>query len=524
MSAKARLGLVVAYAFVTFWAFPQPVAGRVLDFGSLLGWLAPALLVLVVRDLSPGRAFRWGFGAGLVAHTALIHWIYVVTVVYGNAPVVVGLVAPALLAGYCALFGGLFGLAASLLARRGLAWPWSLAAVWTVLDHLRAWEFPWGTLGYVQHENPALLPLAAWGGVYALSFVTVLGGAALAALVPGTDTGGRRAAAIALAAVVAAHGLGLVLGASEPEQGPTVRVAVLQGNIDQGVKWSRGWAEKTLALYEDLTRRAAADGARVVAWPETAVPGVIEGSTALRRRLERLAAETGADLVVGGVGVAYQGEPRPSAYFDSGYVVSPTRGFTDRYDKVKLVPFGEYVPFRPLLGLFIGAVASGATSLDVSPGERPRAVVLEDAGVPAGVVVCYELLFPDLVRRFAADGGELLLAITNDAWYGRTGAPYQFLAMTALRSAETGLWTARAANTGVSGFIDGRGRVRERTPIFERAWRVADVPRHPSPREATFYVRHGDVFAGLCWVAVLGLAVAGRLRRKAAPDVRDAGE
>jgi apolipoprotein N-acyltransferase len=122
-------------------------------------------------------------------------------------------------------------------------------------------------------------------------------------------------------------------------------------------------------------------------------------------------------------------------------------------------------------------------------------------------------LFPDLVRRFAADGGRALLAITNDAWYGRTGAPYQFLAITALRSAETGLWTARAANSGVSGFIDGTGSVRTATPIFEPAWRVAEVPLHPDPRGATFYVRHGDWFAWACWALWAALFAIGAARR-----------
>jgi apolipoprotein N-acyltransferase len=146
-----------------------------------------------------------------------------------------------------------------------------------------------------------------------------------------------------------------------------------------------------------------------------------------------------------------------------------------------------------------------------------RGVDLESGGgLRAGVVVCYELLFPDLVRRFAADGAELLLAITNDAWYGRTGAPHQFLAITALRSAETGLFTARAANTGVSGFIDGRGRVLEATPIFERTWRVMDVPRHPHPARATFYVRHGDVLAWSCVAGSAALLAAAARRARIA--------
>jgi apolipoprotein N-acyltransferase len=151
------------------------------------------------------------------------------------------------------------------------------------------------------------------------------------------------------------------------------------------------------------------------------------------------------------------------------------------------VPFGEYVPFQDLLGRFVVAIARGIATTGVTPGAEPRAVELPLPGpgerpLIAGVPICYELLFPDLVRRFVRDGAEMLLAITNDAWYGRTGAPFQFLAMTALRSAETGVWTARAANTGVSAIIDGRGRVRSRTRIFERGWLAADVPRRSSGR------------------------------------------
>jgi apolipoprotein N-acyltransferase len=142
--------------------------------------------------------------------------------------------------------------------------------------------------------------------------------------------------------------------------------------------------------------------------------------------------------------------------------------------------------------------------------------------VSAGVPICYELLFPDLVRRFAGDGAEVLLAITNDAWYGRTGAPYQFLAMTALRSAETRLWTARAANTGVSAVIDARGRVRSRTRIFERGLLVSDLPLRPAPIGGSFYTRYGDVFAYACWagVGVLGLVAARRPRRDGAEPPR----
>jgi apolipoprotein N-acyltransferase len=284
-------------------------------------------------------------------------------------------------------------------------------------------------------------------------------------------------------------------------------VAVLQGNIDQGVKWSRDWAERTLAIYEDLTRAAAADGARLVVWPETAVPGSPDADAMLRERLLALARKQRVVLVVGAVGL----EPSPDSaswarYFDSAFVYDPERGELDRYDKTHLVPFGEYVPFRSLLGRLFRAVATGIASADVSAGAAPRSVSLPGLGpggddLPVGIPICYELLFPDLMRRFAGDGARVLLAITNDAWYGRTGAPYQFLVMTALRAAESGRWIARAANTGVSALIDGEGRVRAETRIFERGFLVGEVELASPERQPTFYVRHGDWFAWACWAA-----------------------
>ena len=228
--------------------------------------------------------------------------------------------------------------------------------------------------------------------------------------------------------------------------------------------------------------------------------------------------------MIGGVGVAFDGAARPSRFFDSAFVLEDSGAFIERYDKTHLVPFGEYVPFQDLLGRFLEAVARGIATTGVTPGPAPRSVAMAgaaaaDGPLSIGIPICYELLFPDLVRRFAADGAQVLLAITNDAWYGRTGAPYQFLAITALRSAETRLWTARAANTGISAFIDARGRVRAATPLFEMAYLVDDVPLHSDPRRSSFYVRHGDVFAAACWLGSVSLAgwVLWRRRVHASP-------
>ncbi|MDH3212579.1 MAG: apolipoprotein N-acyltransferase [Myxococcales bacterium] len=523
----ATRGLLCAgYVAVTFLAFPHPIGDRVLDLGCVLAWGSPALLLLALGGLSPARAGQIAFAAAFAAHALILHWIYIVTVVYGGAPPIAGVLGPAGLGAYAAAFTGALGAAWAWLDRRGSASPFAAAALWAALDHLRSFAlsgFPWATLGYAQHHNPALLALAPYTGVYGLSFVTVLGGAALARVV--VDARARRrpgpSAWAALATVAIVHAAGLGVGAADDAESglETVRVAVLQGNIDQGVKWSPARAGAILDVYEDLTRRAAADGARIVVWPETAVPGGIDPDAPPAPRLAALARETGALLVLGAVGLEYDGGPRPARFYDSAFLLGPAGGFAGRYDKAHLVPFGEYVPLRDLLGRVFVAIARGMATVGVTPGDGPRALDFAVPGsaskrVSAGVPICYELLFPDLMRRFVDDGAQVLFAITNDAWYGRTGAPYQFLAITALRSAESRVWTARAANTGVSAIIDARGRIRSQTRIFERARLVADLPLRPAPIGGSFYTRYGDVFAWGCWAgaAVLGLRAFSRGR------------
>lgn len=515
MARRARRGWLAGYVATTFLAFPHPIADRVVDLGLFVSWLAPACLLLGLRGLPPRSAARAAFTASWIAHCGVLHWIHVVTVEYGHAPAILGPFAVALLALYPALFAAAFGAAAAALSRRsstpgsGLPSPWVAAALWAALDHGKtfvATGFPWALLGYAQHHNGPLLALAPFTGVFGLSFVVALGGAALAALLAAWRHGARlsRPALAALAAVATLHVAGaLDLARDAPPDGRRLRVAIAQGNIEQGVKWNPEWAMRTLDIYAELTRRAVAAGAQVVLWPETAVPGLPDAAPELADFLARLARDHGVVLVVGAVGFERTGERR--AFYDSAFAWDATGRFLDRYDKTHLVPFGEYVPFRDLLGRFVSAIARGAADTDVSPGPAPRAIRLpfgDDADpVSVGVPICYELLFPDLMRRFAADGAEALFGITNDAWYGRTGAPYQFLAITALRSAESRLWTARAANTGVSALIDDRGRVQEQTRIFERDVRIGEIVLRPAPDGGSFYTRHGDWFAGTCWAA-----------------------
>lgn len=532
--SKKRCMWGVAFALATFFAFPQPLPaglsfGRseiVLDFGFGFGWLAAACWFLSLDGLSVRRAAKYGFGLGLGTYSLFLYWIYVVTVRYGGAPPFVGVFTPVGGALYFAFFTTLCAASWRWLAVRGCDNAFCAALLWVVFEHLRTFVFtgfPWALLGYSQHHNFALVTWAPWIGVLGISCIVALGGAALAEVMQGL-TGSvsqvriRRSAAMSLfcvGSILVAGALRVLFFEKAPagaDAAETLRVAIAQGNIDQGDKWSPEWADRTLQIYEELTWQARAAGAEVVLWPETAVPGPLLPDTIMTERVTRLARETGLTLVVGAVAFEFADAAADPLVFDSAYMVRSDGEIVERYDKSHLVPFGEYLPFRKLLGGFITAIARGAAFADVTAGPEPKpmSVPLVPTPTPAltvGVPICYELIFPDLVRQFVRQGGRALFALTNDAWYGRSGAPYQFLAITALRSAETGVWTARAANTGVSAFIDPRGRIVQRTPLFERALLVYDLPLRDTEKSYTFYVRFGDWFAGACWVILLSLVV-----------------
>jgi apolipoprotein N-acyltransferase len=536
-SQTRRLALAL-YALFTLLSFPHEIPGvGALDLGLVFAWLAPAALVVGVDGLSSRAAARAAFFASLAGHVVLFHWFIVVTVGYGGMPLVLGLLSPLLPAYWVAQFGALFAAIWVRFANRALAVVLG-ACAWVAVDWLRGWlfgGFPWATLGYALHRDELLLAWTRYGGVYALSFVAAAVGLALGQVArrrlaqsdsqagaadsppPVARSGvGPRLAGIAVGLLLA-HGLGALLLSDGAADRETVRVAAIQGNIDQGEKWDRARRERILAAYLRLSDAAGEQGADWIVWPETAIPGSLEWDPELRGRIAALARRHGAELVLGGMGIDFAaGRDEPSAYFDSAFVVGSDGEIRARYDKTHLVPFGEFVPLRGLLGRVFHSLARGLSPNDVTPGPAPRALALPapDPSAPAlrvGVPICYELIFPDRVRRFAADGAGVLLAVTNDAWYGRTGAPHQFLAMTALRSAETGLYTVRAANTGISAVIDDRGRVRERSALFEEAVIVADVPVSRSA-DATFYARHGDVFAGGCILVALAGLLGERFR------------
>jgi apolipoprotein N-acyltransferase len=274
-----------------------------------------------------------------------------------------------------------------------------------------------------------------------------------------------------------------------------LRVGLIQGNIPQDSKWSPNAQEETMARYEQMTREAVARGATLIIWPETAFPFFFQAETlpdvVYRERLRQLAVAVNTPILFGSPAFKINGIE--ISLFNRAYLLSPNGEILDSYDKIQLVPFGEYIPFHSLL-FFLDKLVQGIG--DFAAGTEQTVFVLPNAKF--SVLICYEGVFPDLTRRFVKRGAELLVNITNDAWFGRTSAPYQHLVMEAMRAVENRVPLVRAANTGFSAVVDIDGQIRSRTNLYETSFLVEDLVW---PQVTSFYATYGDVFVWLCVVS-----------------------
>jgi apolipoprotein N-acyltransferase len=290
-----------------------------------------------------------------------------------------------------------------------------------------------------------------------------------------------------------------------------VRVAVLQGNIAQEDKWNPALAGAITDRYISMTRQALAGGATFVLWPESSTPFYFEDDLDRGGAIRRLARESGATLLIGSdqvEPVRAAGQQKPSErYYNAAFLVKPDGSTGAIYRKMHLVPFGEYVPLKRVL-FFVGTIVEAVS--DFTPGDS--AVLLPIGAHTASTAICYEVIYGSLMRRFVVEGSELLTTITNDAWYGRSSAAYQHWEQAVMRSIENGRYLARAANTGISGFVDPYGRVLAKSALFEQALLVEDL-RFITHR--TIYSRIGDLVAWLSLaLTAAALLAAWRLSRR----------
>ena len=330
--------------------------------------------------------------------------------------------------------------------------------------------FPWGLLGYSQYLSLPVIQVAELGGVYGVSLVIVTVNAALAGclvLPRRAALGGVALAGVLLSGTVAFGDWRL----SVPLPSGETTVAIMQPSIEQPLKFEPGHAATTLAIYLSLTQRAGADRPDLIVWPETALPHGAPARPELLRTLVDASGSVGAPLLVGSIDVDGSTPPKLR---NTAFLLTE-RGIVGRYDKIQLVPFGEYVPLSGLIG-FVRGWAEFIAELE--PGSS--ASVFSGPPAPFGVVICYEGIFPELVREFVKGGARLIVNMTNDAWFGRTSGPWQHLAMYPFRAVEHRVTVVRAANTGVSAFIAPTGQIMGRTALY-RAHHAhrACVPARP---------------------------------------------
>jgi apolipoprotein N-acyltransferase len=483
--------VLAACAFVLALSFPRT------DW-SLTPWVAITPLLVVAVLTRPRTAFWWGLLYGGVFFLVLLRWLNFTFRVYSNIPGPLVFVPTALLAGYCAFWLAAVAWAVSRLAgRRSIGTALALAPFfWIAGEWLRGHlfgGFPWGTLGYSQYLQLPVIQIAELAGVHGVSFVIVAVNAALAG---GLLLTWRRAlAGVALAGVLVAATLAFGFARlGEPAPDVTTRVTLMQPSIEQPLKWEPKHTRETLSIYFALTRQAAAERTELIVWPETASPTVLRQDPQLVDALTAVSAELGVPMLIGSIDV----EGNPPRFRNTAFLLTD-QGIVGRYDKIHLVPFGEFIPLSGVIG-FVRDWAEFISELE--PGTRT--VVFQGPPAPYGVVICYEGIFPDLFRNFVRDGARLMVNMTNDAWFGRTSGPEQHLAMYPFRAIEHRVSVVRAANTGVSAFIAPSGQILRRLNLFQRGLLTETVPLRVG---RTLYTRLGD-WLGLAALAVSTAAVA----------------
>ncbi|MBD0305311.1 MAG: apolipoprotein N-acyltransferase [Nitrospiraceae bacterium] len=516
---KKRSGPYVWLAGLTGLLYPFCFPN--FDLG-MLAWVALVPLHLALDRLAPRRAFWLGWCAGWIASAGAMFWVVTAMHTYGKLPLILSYFALALLAAYLGLYMAVYALGLAWLRRAAPLFAFSGAPfLWVSLELIRTYLFsglPWALLGYTQYQWLPVIQIADLTGVYGVSFLIVLVNAAVSEIGLWVWSGGQvqsdrsfpwlsSSSATLAMAVTLLYGQSVLNTGRQLDLKQSLTIGVVQPNIDQAHKWDDAYRRETLDRYADLTARIA-KGADMIIWPEAATPFLFEQEKGYRAELTNLVQSHGVPLLFGSPALRYSANGLPYL-LNSAYLFSPQGEILGRYDKRHLVPFGEYIPLRSIL-FFLDKLVEGIG--DFEAGTVPTVLSLPskpagsdgmslDPPVRFGVVICFEVIFPDLVREFVRDGAEFMVTITNDAWFGDSAAPYQHFGMVVFRAVENHVAFARAANTGISGFIDRQGRIMKASPIFMETALTDQIPARNTP---TFYSHYGDVFAYGC-VIITGL-------------------
>lgn len=492
-------------------------------------WCGLVFLFFALRDAGWKRAFLLGCTAGMVHYLTLLYWLVPTLHKYGPIPLAASIAALFLLAFYLSIYMALFSAVIVRWGRSPALLPVMAPVVWVCLEFFRTHffsGFPWGLLGYSQFKHLALIQMADIFGVWGISFLLVMANSVFFLVISflsgrewqKTHTGRRAVFCwISILGVVVASTL--VYGSREIDRtdrmagsSKKIRIAIVQGNIKQAIKWDHAYEKITTEKYLALSGRASRSHPDLVVWPETAVPFYFFYDTVLTNDILETVRKAGCFFLIGAPTYKYEPDNRHVSIFNSALLIDPKGRVAGEYDKVHLVPFGEYVPLRGWLP-FVGKIVSQLE--DFSPGKAE--MILRMGNINIATQICYEIIFPHPCASMVRVGADIIVNITNDAWFGQSWAPMQHFSMAVFRAVENRRVVVRAANTGISGFIGPAGRIIAASGLFETDVLIREVPDMKGHR--TFYTMHGDLLPLMCIIFFI-LSVFCIERRKNAAHKR----
>jgi apolipoprotein N-acyltransferase len=482
----------------------------IFDF-YFLAWVAFVPLLVSLWQKKPGEAFYSGLVFGIIYFFGTLYWIYHSVYHFGGVSLASSILIIFFLCSYLSLYPAVFCFLVSLGIRKTTLPALAIAPiVWVSLEFARAYAltgFPWSSVGYSQYKFLSAIQVSDITGIYGISFLVLAFNGALAdtfllkkrlnsiPLFPLFSTVAGFIVLGCLLAFTAGYG---VWRLSQYREGRPVAVSVIQGNIEQDKKWDPSFQQEVLDTYAALSAQALSAGPSLVVWPETAVPFFFGHDTLHTENLIGAQKKTGTHLLFGSVLLRKQ-TPARNELTNSAVLLDQEGKKIYSYDKIHLVPFGEYVPLKSIL-FFVDKLVVGIG--DYIPGKQYVRAETEFGSF--GTFICYEIIFPGLVRKFYARGGDFIVTITNDAWFGQTAGPYQHFSMAVFRAIENRKPVIRAANTGVSGFIDSNGRILSRSSLFQRQVLTGVIKRDNS---LTLYSRYGDLFSYFCIMATVVFSI-----------------
>jgi apolipoprotein N-acyltransferase len=486
---------------------------------EFLAWFAFVPLFIAIQDQPLARSVWLGFTTGMVFYFFGLHWVINTLTNYGNLPLWLGYPTLLLLAAYLSLYLGLFCYLLKRLGRDNSAYFLAFAPlIWTALEWARSTDahlgFSWLGLGYSQYLTFPVIQGADITGIYGVSALIMLVNATLYLIIKQKlyqneilPNNGLMVRATALTSTVLLLWLAYGYWSLSKYDSPgtkSLKIALAQGNIPQHQKWDSRFREKVFDTYSNLTLKASKAKPDLIVWPEAATPFYYQLDRIATPVLNQLARSAGSPILFGS---PYQEKHNGQLIdYNSAFLVSAKGENRGRYDKIHLVPFGEFVPFQKLL-FFVRKLVHTIGNF----GRGQEATVFDLNGNKFGLSICYEIIFPDLARQPVKNGAQFLVNITNDAWFGESAASYQHMAMGALRAVENRVPIVRAANTGISGTIDPTGRMRQTTKLFVEELVITEIT--PSNNGVTTYARYGDLFSYLC-IGMTGLLAFVTRQRK----------